>query len=350
MSEYTTTPRINPRLFLGKYCGLLPGLALAALIAVLAIFLGKLTIVVNDVIIAILMGAIIRNFIGIHELFKPGLNFSIKKVLRLAIILLGMQLSFQQIVTTGKSSLLIILFVIVVAIPLTYILGKKLGLNSEISTLLGIGSAICGATAVLATGPVIKAKERDVALAVATIFIFNTLALFLFPVIGKLMHLSYLTYGTWTGVAVQDVSSVVATGFALGQNAGEVATVVKLTRTVFIVPVVFLAGLFFTWKDQKTGEITGKQVNYIKIFPWFVVGFLLMALLNSLGFFTKSLVAAVNPFTHFLILMVMTGVGSDLDFKEMKKVGFSFLYTGLIGMLIISVLSLILIKLLGIGY
>ena len=350
MNDNTITKLVKTKSFRGKFGGLIPGMALAALIAVIALYLGKLTVVINDVIVAIILGALIRNFSGIHQLFKPGLSFSLKKVLRLAIILLGMQLSFKQIINTGESSLLIILFVVVVAIPLTYFIGKRLGLNSEISTLLGVGSAICGATAVLATGPAIKAKERDVALAVATIFIFNTLALFLYPLIGKLLHLSYLTYGTWTGVAVQDVSSVVATGFALGQKAGEVATVVKLTRTVFIVPVVFLAGLFFTWKDRKTGEKTGEQINYVKIFPWFVLGFLLMALLNSLGFFTKSLVVAVNPFTHFLILMVMVGVGTDLDFKEMKKVGFSFLYVGLISMLIMSVFSFVLIKAMGIGY
>ncbi len=350
MIDNTANKPIITRFFRGKYRGLVPGLALAALIATIAYYLGKLTMVVNDVMVAIVLGALTRNLSGIHELFKPGLSFSLKKVLRLAIILLGMQISFQQVVNTGERSLVIILFVVVMAIPLTYVIGKKLGLNSEISTLLGVGSAICGATAVLATAPAIKAKERDVALAVATIFIFNTLALFLYPVIGKLLHLSYLTYGTWTGVAVQDVSSVVATGFALGQKAGEIATVVKLTRTVFIVPVVFLAGLFFTWKDRQSGERTGNSINYVKIFPWFVVGFLLMALLNSLGFFTKSLVATVNPFSHFLILMVMAGVGTDLDFKEMKKVGFSFLYAGLVSMLIMSVLSFVFIKAMGIGY
>lgn len=349
MSDIDNSSLIKKGFFLGKWGELIPGLAVAAMVALAALYLGKLTVLINDVIIAILIGAVIRNFIGIQEVFKPGLSFSLKKVLRLAIILLGMQISFQQVVNTGGSSLLIILFVVTVAIPLTYVIGKKLGLNKEISTLLGVGSAICGATAVLATGPAIKAKERDVALAVGTIFIFNTLALFLFPVIGKLMHLSNLTYGTWTGLAVQDVSSVVATGFAYGQEAGEIATVVKLTRTVFIVPVVFLVGLIFTLKDRKENE-ADKKINYIKIFPWFVVGFLLMAMLNSMGLFAESLRTAFNPVTHFLILMVMAGVGTDLNFKEMKNVGLTFLYVGLSGMLTMSVLSFILVKLMGIGY
>lgn len=334
---------------MSKYFALIPGLAFAAIISAIAAFLGSLNNIVNDVIIAILLAAVIRNLIGISEQFKPGLMFIIKKVLRIAIILLGMQLSFQQIVVTGKDSFFVILFVVIVAIPLTYFLGKRLGLNSEISTLLGVGSAICGATAIIATAPAIKAKERDVALAVATIFIFNTLTLFLFPVLGKLMDLSYVTYGTWTGVAVQDVSSVVATGFAFGQDAGEVATVVKLTRTVFIVPVIFFVSLLFTWK-QKTGEVDENQVNYIKVFPWFVVGFLFMAVLNSFGVFSNNVAAAMKPITHYLIVMVMAGVGADLDFKEMQTVGFSFLYTGLAGMLMMSVLSFILIKLMGIGY
>lgn len=333
----------------GTWYELIPGLVGAALIAGIAQYFGKFTLFFNDVILAILIGALIRNFVGIPEYFKPGLSFSIKKVLRLAIILLGMQISFQQVVNTGGSSLLLILVVVTAAIPLTYFIGKKLGLNKEISTLLGVGSAICGGTAVIATGPVIRAKERDIALAVGTIFIFNTLALFLFPVIGKLLQLSDLAYGTWTGLAVQDVSSVVATGFAFSQNAGEIATVVKLTRTVFIVPVVFLAGLFFTLKSPEEGNQAGKKINYVNIFPWFVAGFLFMAMLNSMGLFTKSIVTIFKPLTHFLILMVMVGVGSDLDFKEMKKVGLTFLYVGLTGMLIMAILSLVLIKTMGIG-
>lgn len=350
MSDADNSSITKEELSLGKWYGLLPGLAMASIIAGASLYLGKITILINDVITAIVIGAVVRNFIGIQGIFKPGLSFILKKILRLAIILLGMQISFQQVVNTGSRSLVIILFIVIIAIPLTYFIGKKLGLNQEISTLLGVGSAICGATAVLAAGPAIKAKERDIALAVGTIFVFNTLALILYPVIGNLAHMSNITYGTWTGLAVQDVSSVVATGFAFSPEAGQMATVVKLTRTVFIVPVVFLVGVIFNLKDQEQARRADKKVDYLKIFPWFVLGFLLMAMINSMGIFTESFRNAFNPITHFLILAVMASVGSGLDFKEMKKVGLTFLYVGLAGMLIMSVLSLALIKLLGIGY
>ena len=329
----------------------IPGLLLAMIIALIALYLGKLNNILNDVIIAILIGALIRNFTGVPETAKEGLTLCLKMVLRIAIILLGTQLSFQQILKTGGDSLFLIFFVVSATIPVIYYLGRKLGLGSEMCALLGVGSSICGASAILATGPAIKAKERDIALAVATIFIFNSFALFVYPLIGQIVHMSDLTYGTWVGLAVQDVSSVVATGFAYSQNAGEIATVVKLTRTVFIVPVVFFLALLFSWKKRRSiGEFGyGTRVNYIKIFPWFVLGFLLMALLNTFGVFSTKLVGTINPIIHFLILMVMVSIGTGLDFRDMKKVGLSFLYSGLTGMLIMSLLSIFLIYLLGIG-
>ncbi|CEP67021.1 Uncharacterised protein family UPF0324,prokaryote [Moorella glycerini] len=328
---------------------LLPGLTLAAAVAVVALYLGQFSIIINDVIIAIIAGALIRNTKGISSTLQPGLNFCLKRVLRLAIILLGMQLSFQQVVNTGIQSLLVIIFVVIIAIPVTYFIGRRLGLKKEMSLLIGVGSAICGATAVLATGPAVRAKERDIALAVGTIFIFNTIALIVYPIIGNILHLSDITYGTWTGVAVQDVSSVVATGFAYSAQAGQIATVVKLTRTVFIVPVVFLVSLIFSWQLHQTSRNEeAKKISYANIFPWFVLGFLLMAVFNSMGLFSSKVTAIVNPLTHYLILMVMAAVGADLNFAEMKKVGFNFLYAGLSGMLIMSVLSFALIRRLGI--
>lgn len=252
-----------------------PGVTLGVAIAVVALYLGKITTVFNDIIIAIVIGALIRNLFNVPANFKQGLTFCLKKVLRFAIILLGVQLSFQQIVKTGGQSLLLILAVVIIAIPLTYQIGKRLGLNSHMCVLLGVGSSICGASAILATGPAIKAKEGDIGLAVATVFIFNTLALLLYPIVGGVLHLSNLTYGTWIGVAVQDVSSVVATGFAFSQEAGEIATIVKLTRTVLIVPVVFFVSLFFAWKNRNEGGSQAEaKVSYRGGFPlvcaWFL--------------------------------------------------------------------------------
>ncbi|MDN5348425.1 MAG: hypothetical protein PWP65_1990 [Clostridia bacterium] len=343
------SPMLSKSETLKSFTVLLPGLILAAVLAAVAFYLGQFSKVINDVIIAIVTGALIRNTAGISRALQPGLNFSLKYLLRLAIILLGMQLSFQQIVNTGFQSLLVIIFVVIIAIPVTYFIGRKLGLKKEMSLLIGVGSAICGATAVLATGPAVRAKERDIVLAVGTIFVFNTLALTVYPIIGKLLHLSNMTYGTWTGVAVQDVSSVVATGFAYSSQAGQIATVVKLTRTVFIVPVVFLVSLIFSWQLHQTSRNEeAKKISYVNIFPWFVLGFLLMAVFNSMGLFSSKVTVIVNPLTHYLILMVMAAVGADLNFAEMKKVGFNFLYTGLSGMLIMSVLSFALIRWLGI--
>lgn len=338
---------MNAAISSNKYCSRLtaplerfiPGLAMSFLIAVIAQIAGAHTGIVNDVIVAIFLGFLIRNICGWAAL-SPGLSFNLKYMLRLAIILLGVQLNWQQVMETNGHALWIILVVVVMAIPVVYFIGRKLRLSPQMASLLGVGSAICGATAVMATGPAIEAKEQDMALAIGTIFIFNTVALVTYPLLGHLWSMPDAAFGTWVGTAVQDVSSVVATGFAYTAAAGRIATVVKLTRTVLIVPVVFLFSLFFSTNREQAA-----QGSYSRIFPWFVLGFLAVVVLNSFGIFSPSVKLLLSRSDHFLILMVMVGIGYTLSAGDMKKVGFRFLLAGLSGMAIMSGISLILIAL-----
>lgn len=338
MNTAMASPKDSPNrtLALGK---LIPGLALSLLGAIVAQLAGKYSGVINDVILAIFLGFMIRNFIG-WPAVSAGLSFDVKYMLRLAIILLGVQLSWQQVMETSGHALWIILIVVIMAIPVVYFIGRKLSLSAQMASLLGVGSAICGATAVLATGPAIGAKEQDMGLAIATIFIFNTLALITYPLLGHLWSMPDAAFGTWVGTAVQDVSSVVATGFAYTAGAGRIATVVKLTRTVLIVPVVFLFSLFFSANRKQAA-----QGSYARIFPWFVLGFLAVVVLNSLEVFSAPVKSLLSKTDHFLVLMVMVGIGYTLSAVEMKKVGFRFLMAGLAGMAIMSGVSLILIAL-----
>jgi uncharacterized integral membrane protein (TIGR00698 family) len=321
-------------LALGK---LIPGLMLGLLGAIVAQFGGKYSGSINDVVLAIAVGFLIRNFIAWPEV-SAGLSFHVKYVLRLAIILLGVQFSWDQIMETSGQALWIIFIVVITTIPVVYFIARKLRLSDKMASLLGVGSAICGATAVLATGPAIEAKEQDMALAIATIFIFNTVALIVYPLFGHLWGMPDVVFGTWVGTAVQDISSVVATGFAYTPDAGRVATIVKLARTVLIVPVVFLFTLFFSTNRQRAAK-----GNYARIFPWFVLGFLAVALLNSAGIFSAPVKSLLTRIDHFLVLMVMVGIGYTLSAVEMRKVGFRFLIAGITGMAIMSGVSLLLI-------
>jgi uncharacterized integral membrane protein (TIGR00698 family) len=315
----------------------IPGLMLGILGAIVAQLGGKYSGPINDVVLAIALGFLIRNFLTLPGI-SAGLSFDVKYVLRLAIILLGVQFSWDQVMATSGQALWIIFIVVFTTIPVVYFISRKLRLSNKMASLLGVGSAICGATAVLATGPAIEAKEQDMALAIATIFIFNTVALITYPLFGHLWGMPDVVFGTWVGTAVQDISSVVATGFAYTADAGRVATIVKLARTVLIVPVVFLFTFFFSTNRKRTAK-----GNYARIFPWFVLGFLAVALLNSAGTFSTPVKYFLTKVDHFLVLMVMIGIGYTLSAAEMKKVGFRFLIAGITGMAIMSGVSLLLI-------
>ncbi|QNB46563.1 putative sulfate exporter family transporter [Thermanaerosceptrum fracticalcis] len=336
---------------------ILPGLLLTAIIAYVSEYLHSVITFggqkpVSGVTIAILIGMAIENSVGLASIFKAGVHFSQKKILKIAIILLGLSLSFITVITTGSKALIIILICISFALTITYFLGKKLGLPEKLAVLIGVGTAICGSTAIVASSPAIAAKDEEVSFSVGTITVFGVIAVFLYPILGKLLLLSDMQFGTWAGVAVNDTSQVVAAGFAYSEAAGKIATVVKLTRTVLLAPLVLILGIIYT-KKQDIG--TKDKVNYIKIFPWFVVGFIAMAVLRTIGdtlfaaqSFWPVLLEQSKELSKFLIVMAMSGVGLLTNFEQMKKVGLKPFITGLIASLIMAVFSLSMIYALGI--
>ncbi len=344
-----------------KSLALVPGLALTFAIAVVAsLAAGFLPAAVNAVIVAVLMGLFIRNWVNLPAQFQPGIKFSLQKLLRFAIILLGIRLSFLEVVRIGAQSVAIIVTLMTAAILLVYLGGKYLKLPRRLALLIGVGTAICGNSAIVAVAPVIDAKEEEVSFSVATITLFGMLAVFLYPLIGLALGMSDSFFGTWAGTAVNDTSQVVATGFAYSQGAGEVATVVKLTRNALLGPVIVLIGILWdrgvpekgmatdptctTWvcrELRRLGRLgTGAHL--------FVLGFLVMAVLNTLGVFPKPVVTQVNAVSSFLILMALAGVGLGTNLGQMRKTGLKPFYLGLFGAALLAMLSLGLIYLAGI--
>jgi uncharacterized integral membrane protein (TIGR00698 family) len=335
-----------------KYC---PGFALIVVISVLALFIqSRITLngreVVSAVAIAIILGVFIRNVIGIPDTCRPGTNFAVKRMLRVGIALMGAQLSLGQVLNTGASSVLVVATCIVLAILAVRFISIRMGMSDRLGTLLGVGTSICGVSAIVATGPVIEAKEEETSMAVATITVFGLLAVLFYPLLGFSLHLSDRFFGTWAGTAVNDTSQVVATGLIFSQRAGEIATVVKLTRNLFMAPVIVVLSWFYLKKRQAEGEARGEgtKIKLQQVFPLFVLGFVGMAVLNSLGAFPSAVRHGIRVVSQFLIVASLAGVGLETNLIALKKIGLRPFYAGLCASLFMAVVSFGLITLLGI--
>lgn len=335
-----------------RYVALVPGLLLVFAIAAVAnLAAGFLPPAVNAVIVAIVLGLLIRNTMSVPPYFQPGIRFSLHQLLRLAIVLLGIRLSFLEVVRIGAQSLAIIVACMTAALLLTYLGGRVLRLPKRLALLIGVGTAICGNSAIVATAPVVEAKDEDVSFAVATITLFGTLAVFLYPAIGLAMGMSDVFFGTWAGTAVNDTSQVVATGFAYSAGAGQVATVVKLTRNSLMAPVIVLIGLLWARaaaKSRSAHGLASKQLRLTRVFPYFVLGFVGMAVLNTFGVFPKPVVSQVNDLSGFLILMALAGVGLGTNLGQMRRTGLRPFYLGLFSATLVASLSMVLIAAMGI--
>lgn len=340
-----------------KYAQLIPGLVLVFVIAVVATVLaGFLPPTINGVILAILIGLIIKHTVSVPPQLAPGIQFALQKLLRVAIVLLGIRLSFLEVVRIGAQSVAIIVTLMTAAILLIYFGGRFLQLPRRLSLLIAVGTAICGNTAIVVVAPILDAKDEEVSFAVATITLFGTLAVVLYPLIGLALGMSNTMFGTWAGTAVNDTSQVVATGFAYSQEAGEVATVVKLTRNALLGPVILMVGYFWARSLQRqsaTLDQGTKQAKRLGLLGagahLFVLGFLAMAVLNTFGVFPRPVVSAVNSLSGFLILMALAGVGLGTDLRQMQKTGLRPFYLGLVGSAFLASLSLALITAAGIS-
>lgn len=302
---------------------IIPGL-LAALILAFAAKLveGLLPVkIIGASVIALLAGMVINRFF--HPTWiKKGLKFTSKKVLKFAIILLGASLSVNVILDVGRMSLMVMLFTLLTCFGGGYFIGRALGLNWKLSNLISAGTGICGGSAIAAIAPVIDAEDSDIAYAISATFLFDMAMIVLFPIMGRAMGLSDMAYGLWAGTAVNDTSSVVAAGYAFSDAAGDFATMVKLTRTLAIIPTV----LVFTFvnigiKRKINAAEGGRKPNILKLFPWFILGFLALAALNSIGFIPAAVSSAAKTLSKFLMVGALAAIGLNTSFAEMKKSG-----------------------------
>jgi len=311
---------------------IIPGLLLSLCIAAIARAVENLMPVhlIGASVIALFMGMIINHFWKPAWL-NPGIKFTSKKILKFAIILLGASLSVRVILSVGKLSLMVMVFTLLTCFGGGYFIGKALGLNWKLSNLISAGTGICGGSAIAAIAPVVDAEDSDIAYAISATFLFDMAMIVLFPIMGRMLSLSDMAYGLWAGTAVNDTSSVVAAGYAFSEGAGDFATMVKLTRTLSIIPTVLVFSLVnLRIKRKESSDAAYEKVNIIKLFPWFIVGFLAMAGINSIGVIPEGVSAAAKDVSKFLMVASLGAIGLNTSFKDMKKSGINPMIHGFI--------------------
>ncbi|MFI5593724.1 YeiH family protein [Amycolatopsis sp. NPDC051758] len=305
-----------------------PGLAVAVTVAAIATLLGELVPIVGGPVFGILLGTLAAAVVPALRADRCTVGYAIasKPILQLSIVVLGTGLSLQEVVHVGGSSLPVMLGTLAIALGGAWLLGRLLGVRGDTQILIGVGTGICGASAIAATTAVIKAKQAQVAYAIGTIFTFNIAAVLLFPPIGHLIGMSPHSFGLWAGTAINDTSSVVAASFAYGGDAGSYGIVVKLTRTLMLIPIVIaLAVLTARRVAAERGEPVGgfrwKALPWRKIIPLFLLGFIAAATLDTVGAIPAGWHPALSTLGTFLITTALAGIGLSLRLADMRRAG-----------------------------
>jgi uncharacterized integral membrane protein (TIGR00698 family) len=298
----------------------LPGLAVVLVLAAVAVPLGRLVPVVGGPVFGIVLGVLAGVAVPAlrSERCRPGYTFAAKTLLQASIVVLGTGLSLQQVARVGGSSLPVMLGTLAIALGGAWLFGRLLGVRGDTQTLIGVGTAICGASAIAATAAAINPKRSSVAYALATIFTFNIVAVLAFPPLGHLLGLSPEAFGLWAGTAINDTSSVVAAGYAYSQEAGDQALVVKLTRSLMLVPIVI--GLVVL-KSRREAQPAARGLPWRKLVPLFLIGFLAAAGLRTAGLVPVGWLPGLSLLGTFLITCALVAIGLSLRPRELRDTG-----------------------------
>lgn len=324
------------------------GMLVCLAIALPAWLLGQRFEVVGGPVFAILIGMVIALFWRDQGRARAGITYTSKKILQLAVVLLGFGMNLKSVLEVGGQSLPIILSTIATSLIVAYALYRLLHMDANISTLIGVGASICGGSAIAATAPVIGADDEEIAQAISVIFLFNVLAALIFPTLGGVLGLSNEGFGLFAGTAVNDTSSVTAAaaawdGMHPGANTLDAAAIVKMTRTLAIIPITLVLAL------RRTGRAAGGvQVDLKKIFPWFVLLFLLASVVTTVLPIPAAVTAGLKTASKFFIVMAMGAIGLNTDLVKLVRTGAKPILMGLCCWVAIAAVSLGVQHLLGI--
>ncbi|MDA9531722.1 membrane protein [Bradyrhizobium sp. CCBAU 25338] len=326
-----------------SYREIVPGVALAATIAVVANTMRSIPAVAtfSPMILAIAIGMAVRNLAGTPALARAGISFSMRRLLRLAIVLLGFQITLTQLASVGPKGILIVASTLVATFGFTLAAGRALGVERKLAQLIAAGTSICGASAVVATNSITEASDEDVAYAIACVTVFGSIAMFVYPMLPRLLHLDADAYGLWSGASIHEIAQVAAAS-QNSQRAGEMATVAKLARVMLLAPVVLTLSVVTRASAQPAG---GKSAR--PPVPRFAIGFVAIAALNSVVCIPAGLRSATITLSTFLLTMALAAMGLETDVSKLYAKGLRPAMLGGLAFVFIAGFSLILIKLVG---
>lgn len=328
----------------------IPGFLVCLLLAVPCWFLGHAFPVIGGPVFAILAGMVVAMIIGHQAILQPGIAFTSKKILQYAVILLGFGLNLSEIAKVGLLSLPIICTTITISLLIAFILRKYLAMPNNISVLVGVGSSICGGSAIAATAPVIGADDEEIAQSISVIFLFNILAALFFPTLGGILGMSNEGFGLFAGTAINDTSSVTAaaaTWDTLHGTGGAVlnyATIVKLTRTLAIIPITLALAFWRTWQVKRGSTVSNGSFQLKKIFPFFILFFVLASIITTVATVSGVDAAFFQPFkelSKFFIILAMAAIGLNTNLIKLVKTGGKPIFMGACCWLGITCASLI---------
>lgn len=339
------------------------GLLLAFAIAALSYWLQTLLGPIDAMLIAIVIGIVFRTAVGLPARLAPGVKYAVVSIMPFGIFLMGARLDFYVVARTSLTALLISVACVAVALAMTIWLCRRLGVAQKLGLLIGVGTAICGGTAIAIAAPVIEADDNETAFAIATVTVLGMVAVFVLPLLGGVLGMSQHEFGVWAGTSVHATPQVVATGFAYGPQAGDIATIVKLVRVLLLAPVVIgLAVWYARGKRSRDVAHVTRIGSLTTLFPPFILGFVLLALANTLHLlpnFTLHLqdsflweagdrrvvlAKLVTEVSGFLLTVSMAGVGIGVDLRGLRRVGLGAFYVGLAASVLLAAVSFALLR------
>ncbi len=325
----------------------LPGVLLCAAVVLLALLLQELVRrcwgpgLLEALVLTILLGALLRSGRWVPRRCLPGIGFCAKPVLELAIVLLGASVDFPALLSAGPRMLLAIALVVVLSILASHALGRALGLKPRLALLVACGNSICGNSAIAAVAPVIEADSEEVVTAIAMTAVLGVAVVLLLPLLIGLLDLSFYQYGVLAGMTVYAVPQVLAATFPVSVLSGQIGTLVKLVRVLFLGPVVCFLALRYPRANP------GRRPGWKRLIPWFILGFLMVGLLRSTGLLAPAITGPMLEVSHVLTLMAMAALGLEVDVRRLRGVGLRVSLAVLGSLAFIMTLSLLLIGLFG---
>ncbi len=352
MADAIALPQNPPISLSSKFLRLIPGVTLLAAIGLAGKFLERNINAyakahhvpfpnIEYVLWAILIGLVISNVFGLAEIFKPGVA-TYEFWLKAGIVLLGSRFLLGDVAKLGGVSLLLVAIEILGSLAFMTWLGRLFGLKPKLTTLLAVGSAVCGVSAIIATQGAIDAEEEDSSFAIAAILALGAIALFTFPLIGHALRLSDHAYGIWAGLAVDNTAEATAAGALYSDAAAKLAVLTKTTRNALIGFVVLGYAIYWASKGQ-AHSVSNKAAFLWQKFPKFVLGFLLVSLLATVGFFSKDQNTSLANLSRWAFLLTFAGVGLRTNFKQMRHQGVRPFAVGFIGEIAIALFTLVLV-------